>query len=70
MIEPNQKQYLCPMCEGDMLHKRESGVNSDYSSISCKNENCDYYQMSWDVATLESYPINQEQRLVEILEDV
>lgn len=69
MIEPNQKEYKCPHCEGGMLHKRENGVNNDYSSISCKNEDCDYYQMSWDVQTLESYPINQEQRLMEILED-
>lgn len=69
MIEPNQKEYLCPNCEGEMLHTREHGVNSEYSSISCKNMDCDYYEMSWDVATLESYPINQEQKLWELLED-
>lgn len=69
MIEPNQKQYKCPNCEGDMESRKASGVTRDVHMISCKNMDCDYYQMSWDIQTLESYPINQEQRLMEILED-
>lgn len=69
MIDPNQKNYLCPSCEKIMTKIQVYGINNDYTSISCGNEDCDYYQMSWDVATLEAHPINQEQRLMEILED-
>ena len=68
MSKLHQKTYFCPECENEMEYEENSASISN-PFIRCTNKDCEVWGMSWDIPTLESFTINQEQRLMEILED-
>jgi lantibiotic modifying enzyme len=58
-----QKTYFCPYCE-EVMDK------DDVQGVRCLNDACEYSEVAWHLPKLESFDINKQQRLLELVEDV
>lgn len=64
----NQKTYYCPYCEKKMSYEVTSKFGTEVHLVHCKNENCDVYDINWDLKKLESFEINKIARVEDLLE--
>lgn len=66
--KPNQRKYYCPGCSKKLKRESQSQFGQEVHLIYCTNEDCDFDGVSWDIKKLESYEINQIQRVEELID--